>query len=48
MSIQIGGNIQIGGGIFIGDFPASDIIFFITEDTQDQLITEDDQSLIAE
>ena len=49
MAIQIGGNVTIGGGIFIGDFPAiPPPPFFVTEVTQDQLITEDDQLLIAE
>jgi hypothetical protein len=48
MAIQIGGNIQIGGGIIIGDVQAIPIIFFVTEFTQGQLITENGQELIAE
>ena len=48
MAIQIGGNIQIGGGITIGDVQAIPILFFVTEVSQDQLITENDQELIAE
>lgn len=48
MAIEIGGNIQIGGGITIGNFVAVPVLFFVTEVSQDQLITEDDQPLIAE
>lgn len=47
MAIEIGGGIQIGPGILIGDYTELVPVFFITEDNN-QLVTENDQQLIEE
>ena len=45
--IEIGSGVEIGSGILIGNFSAV-TTYFITEVTQEDLITEDGQNLITE
>lgn len=43
--IEIGGNVSIGGNIVIGNTTVDLTQYYITNTTDDQLITEDGQTL---